>query len=391
MIPTEGHAFIFEVRGRPWSAVNKKGQILYEDLSAMVSDYSQKTIIGGGFDTARVALSAGHVLVRDFVENGVGREMIIYDKNIWPVWEGFVNSVSMELGGVSITVGPFTDIANRVRVSYQTRRWNTNPPIGGNQRATGYAEDLASQNEFGTRTKELSGGEGTQAAMEGMRDTFLADNAWPKSSLQLQAFGNADILNLTIDLLGFYHTLDATYEDVSTGESDLDALILAILQAAPDNIFDTVLAWLQGNTTQVPINSQDEELNRLLDLLRDLLNRGDANDKRYSFGVYEDRQITYREVPSFIEYTYTEESGVFRNRVGAEVHPWEIRPGHWLYVDSILGPEVALPATLDELRRSPSAILIESVDYSMPWNLAVNGIRVSELKEYIERLGLGGM
>ncbi len=81
-----------------------------------------------------MSLSCRLMNVTLWMYNGLGRHIDIYTHTLTKAWEGFVDRLTVQIGGAQITIGPLVNICNRLPVVYQTVQYNTQPPIGG-QRA----------------------------------------------------------------------------------------------------------------------------------------------------------------------------------------------------------------------------------------------------------------
>ena len=125
------------------------GQVLTDltvrDLTLQVLDYSHMINCVGGFDQASMSLAPNAALIDFLLTNGVGMDVVVHNTGGVEVWRGFIDRVSTQRGGVTIERGPYMEISNRVRVKYTTKRYNTTPPIGGQEKLT----DWAQSNETG--------------------------------------------------------------------------------------------------------------------------------------------------------------------------------------------------------------------------------------------------
>ncbi|MDY6874039.1 MAG: choice-of-anchor R domain-containing protein [Chloroflexota bacterium] len=96
-----------------------------------------------------------------------------------PVWWGFIEAVEVNLAAVSVRVA-LADLANRVRVQYQTLSAGR---LVGVRATTKAAEDLRSQAEYGVKEHLLTRQNIDRAFAESLRDTWLAQHAWPITRL----------------------------------------------------------------------------------------------------------------------------------------------------------------------------------------------------------------
>ncbi len=96
-----------------------------------------------------------------------------------PVWWGYVEEVQVELEAVEVRVS-LADLANQVSVQFDYTSPDTLP---GERNLTDAAEDLRSQRDFGIKTRLLRKSNIDALHAEALRDTWLAQHAWPVSHL----------------------------------------------------------------------------------------------------------------------------------------------------------------------------------------------------------------
>jgi hypothetical protein len=105
------------------------------------------------------------------------------------------------------------------------------------------------------------------------------------------------------------------------------------------------------------------------------------------FGIYGRRQARFSAIPSSVFY----QSALGDSRqelarvAGALTFPWDARPGLWLTVNDFLVGQ----ATGTSLRKNQKAIFVESVTYTMPYGLQMNGQQVLTLPQLLAAQGLG--
>jgi hypothetical protein len=91
------------------------------------------------------------------------------------VWWGFVEAVEVALEAVSVRVA-MPDLANRASVQYDVLAAGR---LAGERVVTGLAEQLRSQAEYGVKERLLIRRNIDRAFAESLRDTWLAQHAWP--------------------------------------------------------------------------------------------------------------------------------------------------------------------------------------------------------------------
>ena len=126
----------------------------------------------------------------------------VRDRRAEPVWWGYVEEVVVELEAVEVRV-TLADLANEVSVQYDyTSPDNTR----GDRNLTPSAADRRSQAEFGVKTRLLHQANIDDPHALALRDTWLAQHAWPVSRLsQRQSPGP---IRARLVCAGWFQTLD---------------------------------------------------------------------------------------------------------------------------------------------------------------------------------------
>jgi hypothetical protein len=157
-----------------------------------------------------------------------------------------------------------------------------------------------------------------------------------------------------------------------------------VLAADPDSRFSFDYANMDDNTFQV--NQYEDDDADAWTVIMDVVNIGDASDNRWIFGIYNDRKAHYTAVPTDIEYRsqLTDESQKIIQG-GGEIFPWSVRAGKWLFMDDFL---VGQPQSTT-LRKDQRAVFAETVAYTAPWGLKVNGVKVNKLAQILAKQQMG--
>jgi len=358
-----------------------------DDISTRVNDWQHEIRAAGGYWSAQFTLRDSQARIEDWVE-GLGRRIVTQDETGVTIWEGFVNRVRVVAGPLTVERGPLVDICNDVKVVYSLLDDSVNPPVLGSTVFSSAAEDTDSQTLYGTISKTLAVGGVTQTEAEQTRDTYLAENAYPETSLNFSS-GGGDAFSVTVECLGYVHWLDLYQysQTVDLGTINLSAKIRDVLVAEPNDFITNIYSRLTENTLQVP--DYDERDLSAWALIKDLLAKGDSSDNRYNFGIYADRIAIYEQIPSNIEYQVRlrDPEQRIENVVGGRVKPWNVLPGKWAYF-----PDFLLGGRRDyTLQQDPRALFIESVVFRTPREVQMNGVKVSTIQQKINRLGLQGL
>jgi hypothetical protein len=318
---------------------------------------------------------------------GVGRNIEVYSPQGRVMWEGFVNEVSASLGPISINRGPYLGIANRVYVTYQTIRWNTNPPIGGQKRTTAAANDTDSQARYGIYETYVSAGEGTDDDAADLRDTYLQEFKEPATRHSI-SLSRSSAPSVTISCLGYCHLLKRfRYFNDSTGLVNASQKVQDVLAADPNSIFSTDYSDISTNTLQV-LDREDSDRDGL-GVINDVVSRGDASGNRYIFMVMGGRKAVYKAIPTEYEYTHVLSDSINTIRgIGgtAPIPPWDVLPGKWLNIADFL---IGTGPSPTDLAQDPRSVFVESVTYTAPYGLSMRGGRSDLFKQKLANFGFG--
>lgn len=362
---------------------------LYDNLFDFhTGPYSHSKAATMGYDAMSVDVIVHGPEMREWLSHGLGRHVEVYAPS-GRVWEGFVNQITVTNGATTLKSGPLSDISNHIRVDYTTRRWDTNPPIGGDPASTSYASNAASLARWGTFEEIIAGGEGVAATMEAMRDSKLNELAWPKVSHDFASGGSGQGV-VSLECLGYYHLLDRYLFDenmADTGEVNASTKLADVLNADPDDLFTSVNATIETNTLQVP--SVDDGSRTGLTVAQELVGLGFSTGRRALFQVGNNRYVRYYSLTldNEAKYVYNmyDQYPTLSLRDGTPVAPWDIEVGEWIELESLS----AKPIDEDLPRQSdPRFIFIESVNFSAPNDFTISGGLGNTFKEKIGKTGL---
>jgi hypothetical protein len=328
-------------------------------LLSRIQTYNYKHSINaiGGFDTASCDIA---IRSRDegqqFLDQYLGNRVAIYvDNPIEPVWEGFINRMSFNGGGAAYTIG-LDEMANRLAVTYTDN--------AGSIISSALVSDTNSQATFGIKNDrlELQAQNTGTTAIAAIRDTSLAQRAWPKTSV-IPGQGSSGLLR--IEMLGFYHTLnwdvyqDATVANVTLSNYLINQLLPGVSNGA--TFFDNTVTT--GITTNaLTIQRTSIRGNTIWDRMMVIRESGDATNyyvigitpTNFQTGV---RSLYYRVFNPTIVYTARQSDGLrVRNLYGQIVPPWMVRPDNGIRIsDMLIG--------WDGIGDNPTETWIMGVDY----------------------------
>ena len=358
-------------------------------LTEQVHNYSHIIEALGGYWSADFTIRGARGLMDDWLQDGLGRHVQVYDDSLTCIWEGFVNAITANYGPLAITRGPLLDIANRVSITYSGVAYDEDDnPIFGTSITTAEEDDTDSQALWGIVPIVLSTGSAVDADAEDIRDTYLEQHKMPRTSKQWRSDASGET-SVEVSCLGYVHWLNWPYNTVAVGgEENTSAKIVNVLADTPN------VAWLAFDTTNVTENTLqvpawEDENNLAWSVIKGIVARGDATLNRWLFGVYADLEAYYVAAPTTLEYqqrlsqprTRIEHAG------GDEVYPWNVLPGKWMLLpDFLIGQAAEL-----NLRDDPRAMFIEQVQYTAPWELELKGGAIDTVAALVAQLGLSGI
>jgi len=357
-------------------------------LTRQISDYQHTIQALGGYWSAFFTIRGNRHSADDWLQDGLGRHVEVYDHSLTKIWEGFVNKIVVNYGPLAVTRGPLLDAANSVAVAYSGIEWDEDDnPIVGTRVITAYADDTDSQAMWGIIPKILSTGGATETDAEAIRDTYLENHALPATGKEWRTDTEGEI-SVMVDCLGYVHWLNWAYNSTDTGEDDADVKLIDVLGDTPNS------AWLTYNTGHVDSNAVqvplwEDEDNIAWSVVKNIVARGGTSQERWLFGIYGNREAFYEAAPTTLEYQQRLSQSRYRiERTGGdEVYPWNVMPGKWLiFPDFLIGQAAEL-----DLKDDPRAMFVEEVQYTAPWGLSLRGSTTDTTEALLAQLGLSGI
>jgi hypothetical protein len=362
-------------------------QFTDDNLAYGMESYSHTIAATGGYDSASLSAKMRIREAGRWFTKALGRDFAYYSPQGLKRWHGFINSITVNIGPLSYTIGPVIDIANRSQVLYSTKQYDTNPPIGGQETATAVSNVTASQARYGIFQTTLNGGSGTAAQMDEILAVFLAENSEPfrDTAASFSADGEAQI---SLEMLGYHHLLKRyPYSATTVGTQNASAKISAVLAADPSSRFSSSSLFIEANTTQVPIAEPDKPY--AWDVIQNTIAVGDGSGNRMLFGIYNDLVAHYESLPTTVtrQMLLSDPAQRVESISGALIYPWDMRPGVWVAVqDFIIGAQQA-----SDLKSDFRNIMVETVSYTAPFGLSINGKKVETLPQILARYGISGI
>lgn len=353
--------------------------------------YGHEIRAEGGYQSAQVEVGGRPDLIDDWLERGLGRTLVTYNEAQDEIFVGVANEVVAQIGPLNYRRGPLMDVENRVWLTYTPiLDASVNPPLTGSETETTIAEHAASQAAFGVLERVYSDGTELQELVEQSRDTILAEKAFPYSSGGLPISGEEMDIRLTINFLGFWALADRYYfDDATLGTVTIRDKILAVLAADANGVFSTDYTNIEENLTLAV--AQEEENRSAQTILRELVSAGNSSFAGYTIGVYSEEKVHYRAAPAAALYAHhlgDEDLRITYEKGGGRVFPWNVRPAEWIFFPNHM---VGRVIEGQPLKDDPRFLFIESVRFTAPWSIDINGVQVSELPQFLAQKGLGNL
>jgi hypothetical protein len=364
-----------------------------------LDDWSHEIAVDGGYKSAQFSLKVSAVEIGDWLENGLGQHVELFDIGGIKRWAGVVNRVNAAIGTLSIGRGPLMGISNRVLVTYTPYIDVTvDPPVTGTATETPLANDTTSQARYSILEGVVAGGQlmdattvtGGTAANEALevRDAYLKEYKNPETSQALNVQASSEP-QISVECVGYEAFLDKyIYTSAATGYTTVPAKMQTILGLQPNALFSSDYTKIQAAADFLLLTPNTEDGNKTArQVLTEMIAQGTGADNRTFLMVLNDRVVTYDQVPSTVEYShrlYENTANIFSTSDGAPVKPWEVLPARWLIVSDFLAGRI-LPS---ELRLDPRCIFIENVSYKAPYDLTVTGSRVTKAKQMLAKFGV---
>lgn len=322
-----------------------------------IYNYQHSICNQGWFDTA-----SGDIAVKSdsegqyILENYLGCFVAIYvDNAVLPIWEGFINRITFNSGGIAYTIS-LDEMANRVSVIY-TGAANV-------MTQTAVVNNTTSQAIYGIKQTQLDLGANPSASTQPtvLRDTILAQQAYPQRAIG-QAQGNANIVHF--ELLGMYHTLEWTkyFTGLTAATSQFGTDTAGIIGVDPNG----ATFYDNTNTTKVSANTATvAQQDRGSSFWEHLLKTAEAGDgsNYWICGILPTNPNTgkrlfyYRQANLTVEYTALKANMLKpRSVFGKPVAPYLVVPDRAIRVTDALLPFNG------SLQIDPTVVYIQKVDY----------------------------
>jgi hypothetical protein len=363
-----------------------RGTLFDDQIASKMDNLSFEKHADGGWWSAQIVLNARLTDAEMWFEEGLNLNIEIYNPALVRIFRGFVNRVELSAGALSATRGPVLNVANRASVTYTPLLdATTATPIYGNETTTTIAEDADSQARFGIIEKVFASEPGRclQTRAEQQRDTFLEELKEAKTS-EDAGFSASNVTQIVLNVLGYRHRLGTyIHQNTAAAAVAIDTKIQQVLASDPNGLFSTDYTGIEINAFLV---DQYENDNRIADdVIRDLVEIGGAvTNNRYLFGIYDDEKAKYAAIPTtaFYQHRIADKfRRIERFGTGELVRPWDVEPGQFLFFPDFLIGRTQPVA----LRDDPRYLFIESVSFSTPYDVQINGAQLSTIPQLLAK------
>lgn len=317
------------------------GALFVDDLGARADSYQHTLTDRFGMESMQVSLKVPLDEAIDWLQNGLMRSVIVVSPDTNTVWEGFLSTVSAQIGQKPVTLS-LDAMANRVRCVYTT--------VLGTPGTTNSVSDTASQGLYGIKDRIVPL-DASDAAAAGYRAAIvLADVAFPKSRQATQAMTGAQgDITLTLSFTGWYGALDWLVTNNSTTSTAVTTTQVGTLLTN----YAAINAFLSTSTLRITASGisspqKIEAQTTFREAIEDRLKLG-TGVYPMAWGVYEDRTFCVDTwagaTPSTITYQeFLGDSNVY-DASGGVVASWNVRPNAISQVNDLLdvGPPSGAP------------------------------------------------
>lgn len=352
------------------------------DLQQRITNYGHTIGANIGFDTCDITLTpyAGEFpFWHDVV---IGKHILVSYGGL-VVWEGFVDEIVMTIGPATISRGPLLDVANRVRVTYQDFNPASNTNLG--QLQTAEVNDELSQDSYFILEEDVSGGQGTTAQAEDLRDAYLEEFKEPVPKTDISGGGSE--VSVQVTCKGYGHLLNRFYYfNANTGTQFAHTKVKNVLDFDPNGLFSSENALIEN--IGIVVGQFEDDSKTGLEVIQEMVEYGADDNERMTFSVYENRTAYLEKAPNNPLYEIFLGFGgpnIVKYLHGGDLHPWLVRPGN---VAVIRNMPVGIRSQSD-VKRSPDYVFIENVSFTAPGNLDISGGALDTINQRLARFGFG--
>jgi len=218
---------------------------------------------------------------------------------------------------------------------------------------TGWITDEGSISEFGRLEEVIVEGALSAEAANAKTATILKRKAWPRLLAPDRLGGETtDSISLTVMCYGYVFTLPWAI-NTATAESTASSIVTTLTSGRD------YVASSQVDTNAMVYAPDNRYPLTVWQVLKTLVNSGDASGNLWALGMYADRSLIYNQFSSAIAYSYR--GNRLYNLAGGEMEAWLTLPG-W----AILDDAPLVPYQTSDAMDDPRRIIIEEVEFVAP-------------------------
>lgn len=300
-------------------------------------NYQHSIVSQGWFDTMKCDVAVrSQSEGQEYLDRFLGCRVFAYADNPYePMWEGFINRITFNTGGVSYTIS-LDEMANRVSVVYNNATDVPTQATVGNS--------LASQAIYGIKQDQIEFGgnaSGSTAHPNALRDTILAQRAFPQTSIT-KGGGSTNLV--TLECCGFYETLkwEKIFTALSSGTGSFTTRVSGYITGLANTTTFFNNADTSGIATNTTLTSNQQRAQTVWDIIQKIAEGGDGTNY-YIAGIEPTnpqtglRRFYYRSFNSATQYTARQSDGLrVRDLYGRIVPPWAVIPDKTIMVSDVL-------------------------------------------------------
>jgi hypothetical protein len=335
--------YVFE----PGAGAAPSTAIQVDNLGGRFDTYEHTIRATGGFETCTITLTVDLDEATEWLTNGLMRSIVVYGPDATTLWEGYLETVTMQAGQESRSRS-VRDMFNRVVVHYTTPN--------GVALATGTSDDTTSQGRYGIKTRAESPSTPVYStAAEALRDRLMAQYKEPITTPTTSvATGDLGQVQLTLQFVGWYETLGWIFAfNSSTSTSSTTTQVGTLLSdiTTGNNFISTSTALITASgEDDIEYIAPDTPYRTKIETL---LGAGNSSGQRQGWGVYEDRVFHVNTwagaAPTVLHYRRSVGDARLYDANSGEVELWEARPDRMYEVIEFL--DVSPGATSDTVAR----------------------------------------
>lgn len=295
---------------------------LYGDIAPRIDSYAHTITDQFGFESMQASLKVSLDEAIDWLNNGLMRSVVVSGPDAEIVWEGYLSSVSAQIGQKPVTIS-LDAMANRVRCVYTT--------VLGTPGVSNSVSDTFSQALYGIKDRVVALDSSDATAAVYRATVVLADIAYPKSRDATQAAtGQQGDIALTLSFTGWYGALDwlvTSNNTTSTAVTTTQVGTLLTNYVAINAFLSTSTVYITASGISSPQKIEAQTTYR--EAIEDRLKLGNGTYP-LTWGVYESREFYVESwagaTPDAVTYYERLGDSNVYTPSGGIVPPWDVRP-----------------------------------------------------------------